>query len=576
MSPTERLRAQLEADVIDDAEVLAAARAGADLALTGWFGGMAFLGELSLLMTLALKAPPTSRMAVISALVELGAEVDVASPKYGYTALHFAARANDVPLCRLLLDHGADPNAICTNSVIGSPLWACLRRSARPGDPDLASLVTLELLLERGADVDLVCQHGKTAVYRALDLSSPALLERLLRQGPTLDRWLGEDQAFGDTAFCHAIAVWPEILPSLVDAGADPDGPGPRGRGCLWYPVFTGQLQLVDTLLALGAEIDTRDAHGRTVLFRRIDFSRQCDVAIIEGLLQRGANANTRSDDGRTVLHAATQRGEVEVVRTLLAHGADPAAQDTQGATPLDLAAGPLLRAVLGGPITVMDGRLTDLAIDFLRDGLLLDAGDWQLLADDGELRERGAVKTGRRSVSPAYVRELVGWLLLHGDAHPHARTATLTWLAEGMRRAGLGDLLPHVASLDAATTYLRVSERVLAERLALELTPSDGARLLAAAVAAGMQMSYGDKESWWSVHFESDRAAFVCKAGSHFGPEGARDDALTKDQFIARWRSRWSLNRGRLEGHHRQWLDQALAYFDIETLRQWLEQNAA
>jgi len=130
------------------------------------------------------------------------------------------------------------------------------------------------------------------------------------------------------------------------------------------------------------------------------------------------------------------------------------------------------------------------------------------------------------------------------------------------------------VASRAAVHTYLVREEPDLVRQVMLPVQSADAAALLATAVVAGMTMSYGDKESWWKVAW--DGAAFVCTAGSHFGPEGARDDRLTRAQFVAEWRGRWQLNRGRLEGYQRRWIDQALAYLQVPTLRRYLDRPSA
>jgi ankyrin repeat protein len=57
---------------------------------------------------------------------------------------------------------------------------------------------------------------------------------------------------------------------------------------------------------------------------------------LVIGLVQRGAPVPTT---GRTPLHLAAGAGELAVVKTLLDHGADPAATDPEfGATPLQWA----------------------------------------------------------------------------------------------------------------------------------------------------------------------------------------------------------------------------------------------
>ena len=54
---------------------------------------------------------------------------------------------------------------------------------------------------------------------------------------------------------------------------------------------------------------------------------------------------------GQTALHSAAGRGWADVVAFLLAHGADPAATDHKGKTPLDLATTP----VQGRPVPSSD-----------------------------------------------------------------------------------------------------------------------------------------------------------------------------------------------------------------------------
>ena len=76
-------------------------------------------------------------------LVERGA--DVTAQKRGHTALHWAARAGAHDLAELLLDHGADPNAVSLFTGRGlTPLALAEKSGDKP---------TVELLRARGAKV---------------------------------------------------------------------------------------------------------------------------------------------------------------------------------------------------------------------------------------------------------------------------------------------------------------------------------------------------------------------------------------------------------------------------------------
>lgn len=56
---------------------------------------------------------------------------------------------------------------------------------------------------------------------------------------------------------------------------------------------------------------------------------------VIKYLIKMGANLNSRSRSGLSPLHIAAMRGRHEIVRILLAHGADPNLRDNDNYTPL-------------------------------------------------------------------------------------------------------------------------------------------------------------------------------------------------------------------------------------------------
>jgi N-acyl-D-amino-acid deacylase len=89
----------------------------------------------------------------------------------------------------------------------------------------------------------------------------------------------------------------------------------------------------VELLLKRGADPNQSDKSGATALLWSVP-----DLAKVQRLLDRGANVNARSATERTaLLVAASYPGTVDLLRLLLARGADLRAQDRAGATALSL-----------------------------------------------------------------------------------------------------------------------------------------------------------------------------------------------------------------------------------------------
>jgi len=67
----------------------------------------------------------------------------------------------------------------------------------------------------------------------------------------------------------------------------------------------------------------------------------------VRALLEHGADVNARQEGGWTALHAASQNGDVEMVRLLIAAGADVQARADNQQNALDLALGKGHQAVV-------------------------------------------------------------------------------------------------------------------------------------------------------------------------------------------------------------------------------------
>ena len=133
-----------------------------------------------------------------------------------------------------------------------------------------------------------------------------------------------------------------EVVKRLIAAGADVDGEGDDHRiGAIGWATCFKQVrkEVADYLLAQGAKptIFAAVALNRADLVRRL-------VADDPTLLR--VRKMSRFEHYRTPLHLAVLKNHPQMVKLLLELGADPAAKDSRGYTPLGLATTKMNRAI--------------------------------------------------------------------------------------------------------------------------------------------------------------------------------------------------------------------------------------
>ena len=100
---------------------------------------------------------------------------------------------------------------------------------------------------------------------------------------------------------------------SLIAAGlAEPNVSDKNVR--LIQAAGKGDLQTVQTLLAGGAEVNTKNARGVTVL---IIAAMNGHTEIVKLLLEKGAEVNAKASNGKTALELAKSKGHTDVVQLL-------------------------------------------------------------------------------------------------------------------------------------------------------------------------------------------------------------------------------------------------------------------
>jgi ankyrin repeat protein len=102
------------------------------------------------------------------------------------------------------------------------------------------------------------------------------------------------------------------------------------------HAAWSGREDLVDELLAHGADVFVRNADGNTALW--LACVGNCH-AVVRKLVAAGAELNHQNDVGATVLMYAASSGKPELVKELLTLGADPYRTNQDGIKAGEMAA---------------------------------------------------------------------------------------------------------------------------------------------------------------------------------------------------------------------------------------------
>ena len=400
--------------------------------------------------------------AAVRALVASGADVNVAQAD-GATALHWAAHWDDVEMAALLLRAGARVDA--ANDFGVTPLLL----ASGNGRPAM-----IALLLEAGADANAAAASGEVPLMAAARTGNLEVVDALLDRRAEVNY---KAPGHGQSALMWAISErHSKVAGRLVERGADIRARSTGGYTPLLFAARVGDVESSRLLVAAGADINDKTPDETSALI----------VAVVRGhtafaidLLERGADPNA-SAPGYTALHwasgsweteltgpngidaqgaeewralAGVPHGRVELIRALLARGADPNARLAKtpprvGYTQLPVehrvvgvnpypGATPFLLAAMAGDVEVMrvlaengaDPRLTS---NDKTTPLMVAAGLGRYLAES-RVTEVGALATVKLALELGGEINAVndsGNAALHGAAHTKANSI-IKFLAE-------------------------------------------------------------------------------------------------------------------------------------------------
>lgn len=245
-------------------------------------------------------------MQAVRALLNQQIDVNVQQGD-GATALLWAAHWNDLDTADLLIRAGANVNTANDHRITPLSL-ACTNRSA----------ALVERLLKAGADPNKAIATGETPLITCAGAGSADGVELLIAHGADAN---AKEPSQNQTALMWAAAEHhPDVMRVLIEHGADLGAHTKKGFTALHFAAREGELEGTRVLLAAGPDINIRS---------RPDPSEKGG----------GPSYEATESAGATPLLVATVRGHVPLALFLLEQGADPNIADA-GFMPLHWAAG--------------------------------------------------------------------------------------------------------------------------------------------------------------------------------------------------------------------------------------------
>ena len=201
--------------------------------------------------TLALiNAVEEGDVACVQSFLECGCDVNTLRPETRDSLLLIAAERGHTEVVRLLLEHGADPNLV--NMCGETPVHAAAK---------IDSIDVITFLCKHGADVNICDVTGSTALYCTVRRSYFRSIRLLLRSGA--------DPNISESAF---------------------------QQSPLHEAVRRGDFRLAQILLENGADVNARDSSGATPLH---EASANDDLHMCRLLLKHGADVTVEENIGQ-------------------------------------------------------------------------------------------------------------------------------------------------------------------------------------------------------------------------------------------------------------------------------------
>ncbi|KIW24644.1 uncharacterized protein PV07_10348 [Cladophialophora immunda] len=310
--------------------------------------------------TALLQSVQFGRLDIARLLLERNADANKVRPKT-IPAIVEAAAGENLEMIELLLKHGADPEK---REMADAP--SGFQRTALHLAVHYGLMKTVKLLLDRGANPNAVDGDGWTAIWAAAVYGDVEIARHLAQAKANLDSVCGEL----NHAPLHVGAQNPELVRVLLEYGADvnqesdsgtpielaatdnhaeslalmladkrakPDFKSDKLAKVFRTAIIKGYVKVANLLLEAGMDVNCKMLEGDPILVAALE---RDNAEMVEVLLQYRPDLTVENPPGESVLHGITEDTPKESIKRLVNAGARLDLLNNQQETPLSRAAG--------------------------------------------------------------------------------------------------------------------------------------------------------------------------------------------------------------------------------------------
>ena len=264
---------------------------------------------------------------IVKMLLDIGISTEAQVPRPDYIpanvgisparALELAVRKGHTDVVKVLLEHGADVNALDCQGYY--PMHY------------IPNADMVRLLLERDARIDQKIdssgREGCSPLHCAVIADRAAVVERLLQYNASArvrDLWDKTALHYtNDVAIARMILDFDRQVADFADH---------KGNTALLSAASKENFNLVKLLCEYRAAVNAKNTDGQTAL---VSAASKGNLDLVKLLCEYGADVDAVNTDGNTVILSAASKGDLDLVKLLCEYRAAVNAVDTDGNTAL-------------------------------------------------------------------------------------------------------------------------------------------------------------------------------------------------------------------------------------------------